>query len=123
MGDKIALGELPIKTVLQGDERSAIAQFLKVNNLAEPIVEARGIDSAAILRQKMDFIVADVAAGLGEDLTGATRSDLRAMGRRYFDKLPAAWRGLSDLVRWAEDGGAPSRCCARIAATATGCVK
>jgi hypothetical protein len=106
MGEKCDLGDLPIATVLQGDERSAIAQFLKSNDLAEPIVEARGIDSGAILRQKMDFIVADVAAGLGEDLAGATRRDLRNMGRRYFDKLPAAWRGLADLVRWAEDGGA-----------------
>ena len=106
MGGKSDLGDLPIATVLQGDERSAIAQFLKANDLAEPIVEARGIDSGAILRQKMDFIVADVAVGLGEDLAGATRRDLRNMGRRYFDKLPAAWRGLSDLVRWAEDGGA-----------------
>ncbi|SMX43840.1 DUF6638 family protein [Octadecabacter ascidiaceicola] len=99
------LGKLPIETVVQGGERSAIAQFLKVNDLAEPIVEARGIDSAAILRQKMDFMVADVAAGLGEDLSGATRRDLRNMGRRYHDKLPAAWQGLADLVRWAEDGG------------------
>jgi len=99
------LGKLPIDTVIHGDERSAIAQFLKVNDLAEPIVEARGIDSAAILHQKMDFIVADVAAGLGEDLSGATRRDLRNMGRRYHDKLPAAWQGLADLVRWAEDGG------------------
>jgi hypothetical protein len=106
MGDKSGLGDLPIATVLQGDERSAIAQFLKANDLAEPIVEARGIDSGAILRQKMDFIVADVAAELGEDLAGATRRDLRNMGRRYFDKLPATWRGLADLVRWAEDGGA-----------------
>lgn len=93
------------KTVISGDERSAIAQFLKANDLVEPIVEARGIDSAAILRQKMDFIVADVAAGLGEDLTRATRRDLRRLGQRYFDKLPAAWQGLADLVRWAEDGG------------------
>ena len=106
MGEKSLLGDLPIATVLQGDERSAIAQFLKANDLAEPIVEARGIDSGAILRQKMDFIVADLAAGLGEDLAGATRRDLRSMGRRYFDKLPAAWRGLADLVRWVEDGGA-----------------
>ncbi|MGJ8625059.1 MAG: DUF6638 family protein [Yoonia sp.] len=105
MGDKTALGKLPIDHVLQGNERSAIAQFLKANNLAEPIIEARGIDSAAILRQKMDFIVADVAASLGEDLMGATRRDLRNLGRRYHDKLPAAWRGLADLVRWAEDGG------------------
>ncbi len=54
----------------------------------------------------MDFVVADVATSLGEDLSGATRRDLRALGRRYYDKLPEAWRGLSDLVRWAEDGGA-----------------
>jgi hypothetical protein len=91
MGDLDALGELPIETVVGGEQRSAIAQFLKVNDLAEPIIEARGIDSAAILRQKMDFIVADVAASLGEDLNGATRRDLRNLGRRYHDKLPAAW--------------------------------
>ncbi len=54
----------------------------------------------------MDFVVADVATSLGEDLSGATRRDLRALGRRYYDKLPEAWRGLFDLVRWAEDGGA-----------------
>ncbi|MBU2994371.1 hypothetical protein Q4555_06645 [Octadecabacter sp. 1_MG-2023] len=105
MGDKESLGKLPIEHLLQRNERSAIAQFLKVNDLAEPIIEARGIDSAAILRQKMDFIVADVAAGLGEDLSRATRRDLRRLGRQYHDKLPAAWRGLADLVRWAEDGG------------------
>ena len=105
MAGKAALGKLPIDMVVQGDERSAIAQFLKVNDLAEPIIEARGIDSAAILRQKMDFIVADVAASLGEDLTRSTRRDLRNLGRRYHDKLPAAWRALADLVRWAEDGG------------------
>lgn len=105
MTDKAALKDLKIDTVIGGDERSAIAQFLKVNDLAEPIVEARGIDSGAILRQKMDFMVADVAAGLGEDLSGTTRRDLRQLGRRHFDKLPAAWQGLADLVRWAEDDG------------------
>lgn len=105
MTDKAALGDLPIDVVMGSDQRSAIAQFLKVNELAEPIIEARGIDSAAILRQKMDFVVADVATALGEDLTGATRRDLRNMGRRFYDKLPLAWRGLADLVRWAEDGG------------------
>ncbi|WP_375279711.1 DUF6638 family protein [Pseudooctadecabacter sp.] len=104
MGDADALQGIA-KTVIGGAERSAIAQFLKANDLVEPIVEARGIDSAAILRQKMDFIVADVAAGLGEDLTRATRRDLRRLGQRYFDKLPAAWQGLADLARWAEDGG------------------
>ncbi len=100
-----ALDGLRMDAVLGGDQRSAIAQFLKVNDLAEPIIEARGIDSAAILRQKMDFIVADVAASLGEDLTGASRRTLRTLGRKHYDALPEAWRGLADLVRWAEDGG------------------
>ncbi|WP_296419998.1 DUF6638 family protein [Pseudooctadecabacter sp.] len=104
MGDAQAVAGVT-ETVISGANRSAIAQFLKLNDLVEPIVEARGIDSAAILRQKMDFIVADVAAGLGEDLTRATRRDLRRLGQRHFDKLPAEWQGLADLVRWAEDGG------------------
>ncbi|MBT8411105.1 MAG: hypothetical protein KJP02_04830 [Octadecabacter sp.] len=106
MQDKAALSDVPVKPVLQSGERSAIAQFLKVNDLAEPIVEARGIDSGAILRQKMDFILADVATSLGEDLSHAGRRDLRVLGRRYYDSLPLEWRGLADLVRWAEDGGA-----------------
>jgi len=105
MGDADELLELNM-TVIGAQERSAIAQFLRANDLVEPIIEARGIDSAAILRQKMDFIVADVAASLGEDLTRTTRRDLRGLARRHFDKLPRAWRGLADLVRWAEDGGA-----------------
>jgi len=100
-----ALKGLKIDRIIGGDQTSAIAQFLKVNDLAEPIVEARGIDSAAILRQKMDFMVAGVAANLGEDLSGTSRRDLRQFGRRYFDKLPPAWQGLADLVRWAEDNG------------------
>ena len=105
MTDKDALKGLKIDYVMDRDDHSTIAQFLKVNDLAETVIEARGIDSAAILRQKMDFMVADVAASLGEDLSGATRRDLRNLGRRYFDKLPEAWQGLADLVRWAEDEG------------------
>lgn len=105
VGDRDALGPLPVDTVLQLGQRSAVAQFLKDNNLVEPIVEARGIDSAAILRQKMDFILAAVATSLGESLTNVTRRDLRALGRRYFETLPPEWRGLADLLRWAEQGG------------------
>lgn len=106
MGGTEELGTLPITNTVDGASRSLIAQFLKVNDLAEPIVEARGIDRAAILRQKMDFIVVDVAASLGADLSGTTRRDLRGLARRYYGKLPVAWHGLSELVRWAEDGGA-----------------
>ena len=99
------LGDLPIDRVLRFRDRSAIAKFLEENGLVEPIVTARGIDAAAILRQKMDFIVAEVAAIMGEDLEGATRRDLRLLGRRFAKLLPPDWQGLAALVRWAEEGG------------------
>lgn len=99
------LGDLPIDQVLRLSDRTAIARFLDENGLVEPIVTARGIDAGAILRQKMDFIVAEVASAMGETLEGATRRDLRLLGRRYAATLPPEWRGLSDLVRWAEEGG------------------
>ncbi len=87
-GDTGALGELPIAYTFGLDNRRAIAKFLSLNRLAEPIVEARGVDAAAILRQKMDFLVASVAARMGEDINGATRRDLRLLGRRFARELP-----------------------------------
>ncbi|MEJ6477356.1 MAG: hypothetical protein QNL92_01600 [Octadecabacter sp.] len=104
--DKKKLGDLPIPYVFDLSETTAIAKFLLINDLIEPIIEARGIDAAAILHQKMDFVVAEVASKMGEDLTGATRRDLRNMGRRYADDLPEEWQGLAALVRWADEGGA-----------------
>lgn len=104
-GPKAALGRLPIDRVFDFTDRSAIAQFLQANDLVETIVEARGVDAAAILHQKMDFILADVAASMGENLTGATRRDLRSLGRKYAQILPDAWQGLAALARWAEEGG------------------
>ena len=105
-GDKKKLGDLPIPFVFDLSETTAIAKFLLINDLIEPIIEARGIDAAAILHQKMDFVVAEVASKMGEDLTGATRRDLRNMGRRYADDLPEEWQGLAALVRWSDEGGA-----------------
>lgn len=102
---KVALGAMPIAQVLDFGDRTAIAQFLLTNDLVETIVEARGVDAAAILHQRMDFIVADVAATMGEPLSGVNRRDLRALGRKYAAVLPAAWQGLAALARWAEDGG------------------
>lgn len=105
MEENRQLGKLPIANVIEGRDPSHIARFLQVNELVEPIIEARGVNAAAILRQKMDFILVDVAATLGMDLTGASRRDLRSFGRHHYDRLPAAWHGLADLARWAEDGG------------------
>jgi len=82
-----------------------IAKFLELNDLVEPVAQARGIDAGAILRQKMDFIVARVAAEVGENLGATSRRQLRVLGRRYADQLPAEWQGLAALVRWAEEGG------------------
>ena len=104
-GDKKKLGDLPIPYVFDLSETTAIAKFLLINDLIEPIIKARGIDAAAILHQKMDFVVAEVASKMGEDLTGATRRDLRNMGRRYADDLPEEWQGLAALVRWSDEGG------------------
>lgn len=100
-----ALKDLPIDYVFDFTERRKIAKFLELNDLAEPIVKAKGADAAAILHQKMDFMVAEVASNMGEGLTGATRRELRLLGRRYAQQLPEAWQGLAALARWAEEGG------------------
>lgn len=103
--DKKTLGPLPIDKVMDFGDRTAIARWMRDNDLVEPIVEARGVDAAAILHQKMDFIVAEVAGAMGDRLEGATRRDLRALGRKYAAILPPEWQGLAALARWAEDGG------------------
>ena len=105
VGPKEAIGELPIPYVFDFSDRGMIARFLELNDLVEPVAQARGIDAGAILRQKMDFIVARVAAEVGEDLSRTSRRQLRVLGRRYADQLPAEWKGLAALVRWAEEGG------------------
>ncbi len=104
-GHKAALGELPIKYLFDFHDRNRIAKFFEYNDLAEPIVKARGIDAAAILRQKMDFIVVDAAQEAGVDLTGATRRDIRGLARAHADQLPQEYHALRALVHWAEEDG------------------
>ena len=104
-GAKEDLGKLPIKYTFDLQDRNQIAKFLDYNDLVEPIVKARGIDAAAILRQKMDFIVVDTAGDAGLDLTGATRRDIRALARTHARDLPQEFHELAKLVRWAEEGG------------------
>ncbi|WP_417524594.1 DUF6638 family protein [Marinovum sp.] len=104
-GDKAALTDLPIKHVFDLSERNRIARFFELNDLVEPIVKAPGIDAAAILRQKMDFIVVDAAQDAGIDLTGATRRDIRLLARRHAGQLPEEYHGLNRLVHWAEGAG------------------
>lgn len=103
---KEEMGPLPTELVIGFDERNKIAAFLEENDLVEPIVKAKGIDSADILRQKLDFLIVEVAASMQVDLTGVRRRDLRALARRYAAHLPPEFHQLNDLLRWAEGGGA-----------------
>lgn len=103
--EKEDLGKLPIKYVFDFNDRNQVAKFLDYNDLVEPIVKARGVDAAAILRQKMDFIVVDVAQDRGIDLAGATRRDIRALARDHAADLPEEFHGLQSLLRWAEAEG------------------
>ena len=104
-GNKAELGKLPIAYTFDFSDRNEIAIFLELNDLVEPIVKARGVDAAAILQQKMDFIVVDVAAEKGEDLSDATPRDIRALTRKYASDLPEEFHGLAALLRWAQAGG------------------
>lgn len=100
------LDDIPLEYVFDATERNRIARFLQLNGLAQTILEARGIQSAAILRQKMDFILIDAVAGVGADLTDLTRGALRRLARTHSDLLPPEFHTLGKLVNWAENGGA-----------------
>ena len=97
--------DMPLPIIHLSD-RNAIAMWLTNCGLAEPILQARGIDSAAVLRQKMDFILIDAMTTAGVDLRGTTRRDLRRLARHNPQVLPAEFHGLAALVNWAENGGA-----------------
>ena len=102
VGPKAALGALPIPHVFDLGDRNQIARFLDLNRLVEPIVTARGVDAAAILRQKMDFVLISAAADAGLDLSQTTRTDLRRLARDMGGRLPPEFHALADLLRWAE---------------------
>jgi len=102
---KDELGKLPIKYVFDLDDRNQIAKFLQYNDLVEPIVKARGVDAAAIIQQKMDFVVIDAASNAGLDLSNLDRADMRRLARTNADVLPPEYEGLSELLSWARTGG------------------
>ncbi len=103
---KESLGAMPVKYVFDLNDRNQIARFLEINDLAEPIVSARGADAAAILRQKMDFILVDAATALGLDIGHGSRRELRSAAASLGGRLPDEFQGLAALLRWVETGGA-----------------
>ncbi|MEM7439932.1 MAG: DUF6638 family protein [Pseudomonadota bacterium] len=94
-----------VEYVMDFTDRNDIATFLEANDLVEPIVTAKNRDVAAILQQKMDFIVIDTATRLGEELGKADRREIRALARRHLRELPEEFHALAALLAWATAGG------------------
>ena len=86
-------------------QSNEIAAWLARGALAEPVASARGAAAGPILRQKIDFILVDAATRLGIDTGQGTRAELRRAAARMGKDLPPEIRGLSALLRYAEQGG------------------
>jgi hypothetical protein len=99
------IGRLPVENAFDLTHRNQIADWLVRCDLVESVIEARGMDTAAVLRQKMDFILVDVADTLGLDLGQATRGDLRKLANRLGTALPEEFTGLARLLAWVEGAG------------------
>lgn len=103
--DKAQMQPVGGVTVFSFDDRNAIAAWLARNALAQPIAAARNPAVAALLRQKIDFVLVDAATRLGIDTGQGSRADLRRAAARMGDALPPEVRGLSALAAYAEEGG------------------
>ncbi len=106
-----ALENLPVENILTFDDRYGIAQFLNRCGLAEPIVPTSENMAAAIIKQKIDFVIISTAArlgdGLGNDRGDLSRMQIRQIGRKYAEKMPDEFHGLMQVWRWAKMDGAP----------------
>lgn len=91
--------------VLTLQDRHAVAAWLARSALAMPLTNSRSPATAAILRQKIDFILADAAVRLSIDTGKGSRAELRRAAARMGSDLPAEIKGLSALHRYAEQGG------------------
>jgi hypothetical protein len=102
---KASLGAVPMNPVMDMGERNMIADWLERNRLVEPIVQARGMDASAVLRQKMDFILVDAADALGLEIGDARRTELRKIANRLGAALPPEFLGLAAVLAWVEGAG------------------
>jgi hypothetical protein len=98
------LGPMPIETY-DLTMRNAVATFLEMNDLVEPVIKARGVDGASILRQKMEFILVDAATSKGLAIDGFDPRSLHRLAQRMGSDLPEEFLMLNALVRWALNGG------------------
>jgi hypothetical protein len=100
-----SLGKMPIHPAMDLTERNAIAEWLDLNGLVEPIVQARGMDAAGVLRQKMDFVLVNAADQLGLEIGDARRTELRKIAFKLGEALPQEFLSLAALLRWVEGAG------------------
>ena len=100
-----SLGAVPVSPVMDPSHRNQIAEWLERNDLVEPIVQARGMDAGAVIRQKMDFILVEAADTLNIEIGDARRTELRKVAQRLGAALPEEFLGLAALLRWVEGGG------------------
>lgn len=101
---RATLGEMPVP-VIDLSQRNQIADWLGRNGLVEPIVQARGMDAAAVIRQKMDFVLVDAADSLSIEVGDARRTELRKIAYRLGEALPEEFKGLAKLLAWVEKAG------------------
>ncbi|MGB3407329.1 MAG: DUF6638 family protein [Jannaschia sp.] len=84
------------------DDRKRVANFLRANDLVQPIVEGRGAAAADILREKIEHLAIDALGQLGAlPATVDDRALRRAMQAHGAD-LPAEFHALGAMLAWAE---------------------
>ncbi len=97
--------DLSVRQVLTFNDREGIANFLRNESLSQLIVQMPKQNTAAIIKQKIDFITLTVAAEQGHDLSDMSRRNMRLLERKYADAMPEEFHGLMDVWRWASMGG------------------
>ena len=97
--------DLPVNETFSLTDPVAVAAFLSVNGLVEPLTNKWVPNSLSIIKQKLDFIAIDTAANEGEDLSHVSRRDLRNLKRKYHDRMPDEYHSLTQIWLSLKTGG------------------
>ncbi|WP_448950964.1 DUF6638 family protein [Labrys neptuniae] len=92
------------------DSTSDVWHFLQLNGLVTSIFEAADLNAKALLRQRLDFMLASALAGrpdAPEELARLNRQDLRRFAMRHVQDLPPEFEVVEAALRAAEQGVTP----------------
>ncbi|MGJ4854198.1 DUF6638 family protein [Labrys sp. La1] len=81
--------------------------FLQLNGLITSVFEAADLNAKALLRQRLDFMLASVLAGKDDapaELARLNRQDLRRFAMRHANDLPPEFEAVEAALRAAEQG-------------------